>query len=92
MTKHSESPGDPAFKVRCITFRYPSSREGDHTQVTSPVINKFLVAIATFIAALATTLASTPDVAPTTSEWLVLALVFLGALGVYGVANAPKGS
>lgn len=53
-------------------------------------INKFLVAIASFIAALSVALATTPDVAPTTSEWLTLALVFLGALGVYAIPNADK--
>lgn len=53
-------------------------------------LNKFVVALASFIAALSVALASTPEVAPTSSEWLTLALVFFGALGVYAIPNADK--
>lgn len=56
----------------------------------NPVINKFLVAIATSVAVVATTLASTPDVAPSTSEWLIVVLSFFGALGVYAIPNATR--
>lgn len=56
----------------------------------TPTINKFLVAAVTFIAELSVVLAFTPDVAPTTSEWLALTLAFFGALGVYAIPNERR--
>ena len=44
---------------------------------------KFAVALAAALGVLATTLPDGVD----TSEWVAVALAFLGALGVYGVAN-----
>lgn len=52
----------------------------------NPVINKFLVAIATVIAELVVVVQD----GLTTQEWLLLALSFLGALGVYAVPNAAR--
>lgn len=50
----------------------------------NPVINKFLVALAT---ALATVAVVAPD-GFTTQEIILVVLSFLGALGVYAVPNA----
>ena len=47
---------------------------------------KFAVALAAALAILATTL---PD-GVETSEWIAVALAFLGALGVYGTPNDPQ--
>jgi len=52
----------------------------------SPVINKFLVAIATTVAALAIVV---PD-GVTQVEGLMLVVQFLGALGVYAIPNATR--
>lgn len=52
-----------------------------------PTINKFLVALAGFLGELAIVLTMTPDVDVTASEWLLLAVGFLGALGVYAIPN-----
>lgn len=58
----------------------------------SPVINKFLVAIVTFLGELAIILNMTPEVDITTTEWLLLAVGFIGALGVYAVPNSTRSS
>lgn len=51
----------------------------------NPVINKFLVALATAIAVIATLIAD--DDGMTTVDWLVVGESVLGAIGVYAVAN-----
>lgn len=48
--------------------------------------NKFLVALASALGVLATALA---DDGVTPSEWVGVALAFLGALGVYALRNVP---
>lgn len=53
----------------------------------SPVINKFLVAIATWITELVFVLNVTPSEPVTVTEWLMLAVTFMGALGVFAVPN-----
>ncbi len=58
----------------------------------SPVINKFLVAIATVLAALVAMLGDNDLSSFTTSQWLTLAIVALGALGVYAIPNASRRS
>ncbi len=52
----------------------------------NPVINKLLIALATFVAELAVVI----DAGLTQQEGLILVLAFLGALGVYAVPNAAK--
>lgn len=52
----------------------------------SPIINKFLVAIATVIATLATVI----DDGLTDQEIIMLIIVGLGALGVYAIPNASR--
>ncbi|MCA1781985.1 MAG: hypothetical protein ABR616_05745 [Dermatophilaceae bacterium] len=49
-------------------------------------IRKFFVALAAALAVLATVLAD--GSAPTTSEWIQVALAALGAVGVYAIPNA----
>lgn len=58
----------------------------------NPVINKFLVALATFLGELAIVLNMTPEIDVTASEWLLLSVGFLGALGVYAIPNATRRS
>lgn len=53
----------------------------------SPVINKFLVALATTIACIAVVSA---DGVMSQQDWLLVALDALGAIGVYAVPNAAK--
>lgn len=52
----------------------------------SPVINKFLVALASVLAVLAVV----ADNGLTTQEIITLALTGLGAVGVYAIPNASK--
>ena len=47
---------------------------------------KFLTALATALSSLAVAL----DEGVTDSEWIMVALAFLGALGVYAVPNAAR--
>ena len=54
----------------------------------SPVINKFLIAIASCLAVVATVSGD----GFTTQELILIALTFLGALGVYAVPNASQPS
>lgn len=52
----------------------------------NPVINKFMVAVATVLATLAVVI----DGGVTQQEWILLGIDFLGALGVYAIPNAAK--
>lgn len=52
----------------------------------NPVINKFLVALATVVATLAVVI----NDGLTDQEWIILALDALGALGVYAIPNASR--
>lgn len=53
------------------------------------VLNKLWVALGAALAVLGTAVA---DETVTTTEWVAVALAFLGALGVYQVSNVPKDS
>lgn len=57
---------------------------GKYLTENRKAIRKFLVAVSAAIAVLATVWA---DGAVTGTEWLEVALAFLGALGVYAVPN-----
>lgn len=52
----------------------------------NPVINKFLIALVTVLGVLIVVM---PD-GISAAEWVQLAIVFFGALGVYAVPNAAS--
>lgn len=52
-----------------------------------PTVRKFLAAVAAALAQLAVALS---DGVVTQSEWIMVALAFLGAIGVYAAVNEKK--